>query len=372
MDVERLRSILGPLAAAVHARCLVLTTEGRAIFAAQPPSSPCPANLKSARSAVCPARDCPFKGAPYVAPVQEGGLTLGQLFWCTGGHQTDRRGLTRGLAQTVATALKGAATGERVAVATSAGARLVEVDQLRHELDIARKMQDALLPATVPTVDGLELAASLRAANNVGGDYYDFVPLGGGYLGLVIADVSGHGVSSGMMMTSFRIALLAELSREFSPAAALRRINTLLHRDCDRAGMFVTAVLAVYEPLTGSIVYANAGHNPPRMRKAGRRDVMRLAATGVPIGMFEDMEYEEASIVLEPGDALVLYTDGLVENRNGAGATLGELGLDRALSIADSRSAKSLLAFLLALTDRHLGGGEPKDDVTVVVATGTS
>jgi sigma-B regulation protein RsbU (phosphoserine phosphatase) len=173
-----------------------------------------------------------------------------------------------------------------------------------------------------------------------------------------------------MMMTSFRMALLTELSREFSPAAALRRINTLLYRDCDRSRMFVTAVLAVYEPLTGNLQYANAGHNPPRIRRAGRREMMRLAATGVPIGMFEDMEYTEASVVLEQGDALVLYTDGLVENRNPAGVALGETSLDRALSIADG-DAKDLLAFLLALSDRHLAGMEPKDDVTVVVATRT-
>jgi serine phosphatase RsbU (regulator of sigma subunit) len=356
MDVERLRSILGPLANAVGARCLVLNPEGRAVFAVQPSASPCPARLENARSVLCPSRDCPFKGEPYLAPVQEHGLTVGQLFWCTGGRQTDHHGLTRGLAQ---------------AVATGAGAeRLVEVNRLRHEIDIARTMQEALLPATVPDVEGLQLAANLREASNVGGDYYDFVPLGGGYLGLVIADVSGHGVSSAMMMTSFRMALLTELSREFSPAAALRRINTLLYRDCDRSRMFVTAVLAVYEPLTGNLQYANAGHNPPRIRRAGRREVTRLAATGVPIGMFEDMEYTEASVVLEQGDALVLYTDGLVENRNPAGVALGETSLDRALSIAGG-DAKDLLAFLLALSDRHLAGVEPKDDVTVVVATRT-
>jgi len=356
VDVERLRALLGPLAASVHARCIVVDPEGRAVFETQPPAAQCPARLENIRNPLCPSHECPFKGAPYLAPVQEHGSTVGQLFWCTGGHKTDRRGLTRGLAHVVA---------------TDAG-RLVGVNQIRHELDIARTMQDALLPATVPDVEGLQLAASLRPASNVGGDYYDFVPLGGGYLGLVIADVSGHGVSSGMMMTSFRMALLTQLSREFSPAAALRRINTLLHRDCDRSHMFVTTVLAVYEPLTGNLQYANAGHNPPRMRKAGRREVMRLAATGVPLGMFEDMAYTEASVVLEPGDALVLYTDGLVENRNAAGVALGETGLDRALSIADGRNAKDLLAFLLALSDRHLAGVEPKDDVTVVVATGTS
>jgi sigma-B regulation protein RsbU (phosphoserine phosphatase) len=90
--------------------------------------------------------------------------------------------------------------------------------------------------------------------------------------------------------------------------------------------MFVTAVLAVYEPLTGIVQYANAGHHPPRMRKAGRPDVMRLPATGVPIGMFEDMAYTDASVTMEAGDALVLYTDGLVENRNASGIALGEEG----------------------------------------------
>ena len=89
----------------------------------------------------------------------------------------------------------------------------MDLDKFRHELEIARRMQEALLPAAIPAVEGLELAASLRPASNVGGDYYDIVPLGSGYLGLAIADVSGHGVGSAMMMTSFRMALLTELKR---------------------------------------------------------------------------------------------------------------------------------------------------------------
>jgi hypothetical protein len=359
VDVEHLRSLLAPLASALRARCLVFE-DGRAVFATQAPAAPCPAGLEDPRRPTCTSRECPFKGEPYVATLRDDALTIGELFWCTGGRQTDRRALSEGLAHVVATALRGGGTGR---------GRLEEVDKLRHELDIARKMQEALLPATIPEVEGLEIAASLRPTSNVGGDYYDVVPLGGGYLGLVIADVSGHGVSSAMMMTSFRMALLTELSREFSPAAALRRINTLLHRDCDRSRMFVTAVLAVYEPLTGIVQYANAGHNPPRMRKSGRREVMRLPATGVPIGMFEDMDYTESSVTLEAGDTLVLYTDGLVENRNRAGVPLGEEGLNRVIALSEGKGARELLALLLTVSDRHIAGVEARDDVTVVVAT---
>jgi len=361
VDVERLRPLLGPPASALRARCLLIDPDGRAIFAAQSAETACPATLENARRAVCGSRECPFRGEPYLTPLRDAeGVTIGDFFWCTGGRATDRRALSDGLAHVVAQTLR--ARVERAPASS-------EVDKLRHELDIAREMQDALLPATIPDVEGLELAASLRPASNVGGDYYDIVPLGGGYLGLVIADVSGHGVSSAMMMTSFRMALLTELSRTFSPAAAFRRINTLLHRDCDRARMFVTAVLAVYEPLTGIVQYTNAGHNPPRMRKGGRREIMRLAATGVPIGMFEDTEYTEANVALEPGDTLVFYTDGLVENRNAAGIPLGEEGLNRVISLGEGKGAKDLLSLVLTLSDRHLAGVEPRDDVTIVVAT---
>jgi hypothetical protein len=370
VDAERLRTLLAPLAGAVRARCLVFEN-GRAVYASPPPAAACPARLEDPHAPTCSSRDCPFQGRPYLARLQDDGLTIGELFWCTGGRQTDRRALSDGLAHVVAAALRGG--GEQVTVPTGAGTgRLVEVDRLRHELDIARKMQESLLPATIPEVEGLEIAASLRPTSNVGGDYYDVVPLGGGYLGLCIADVSGHGVSSAMMMTSFRMALLTELSREFSPAAALRRVNTLLHRDCDRARMFVTAVLAVYEPLTGIVQYANAGHNPPRIRKAGRREVMRLPATGVPIGMFDDMDYAEASVTLEAGDLLVLYTDGLVENRNAAGVPLGEEGLNRVIALAEGKGARDVLALLLTVSDRHTAGVEARDDVTVVVATRSS
>jgi sigma-B regulation protein RsbU (phosphoserine phosphatase) len=353
VDIGRLRSSLAPLAASLGARCVFLGSDGRTLFDLDPSRAPCAAALGEPRTS-CPAAACPFNGTPFTAPVQEAGVTVGRLFFCVGDEHPEPRGLTAGLAHLVATIVHDS-----------------DADKLRSELQIARRMQEALLPASVPEVEGLALAAVLNPANNVGGDYYDVVPLGGGYVGVVIADVAGHGVSSGMMMTSFRMALLTELSREFSPAVALRRVNTLLHRDCDRSRMFVSAVLAVYEPLTGNVQYANAGHNPPRLRKPGRPDVVRLGATGLPIGMFEDGGYDEASVILEPGDALVLYTDGLVENRNAAGVALGETGLDDLLSAADAKTAEDLLRFVLASSERHLGGVEPRDDVTVVVATRT-
>jgi phosphoserine phosphatase RsbU/P len=354
VDLERLRSSLAPLAASLGARCAFLHHDGHALFDLDPSRGPCVARLADPPRVSCDGPACPFNGKPFTAPVQEIGITVGRLFFCVGDDHAEPRGLTAGLAHVVATILHDS-----------------DADQLRNELHIARRMQEALLPAVVPEVEGLELAASLMPANNVGGDYYDVVPLGGGYVGLVIADVSGHGVSSGMMMTSFRMALLTELSREFSPAAALRRVNTLLQRDCDRARMFVSAVLAVYEPLTGNVQYANAGHNPPRLRKASG-EVLRLDATGLPIGMFEDQDYEEASVMLEPGDALLLYTDGLVENRNAGSAALGEAGLDRLLSDAGAKIADDLLRYILSASDQHLGRVEPRDDVTVVVATRTS
>ena len=370
MDVERLRSVLGPLASALRARCLVFSPNGRAVFATHSAETACAATLEDRRRAACRSRECPFRGEPYLVALRDrDGAGLGDFFWCTGGRATDRRALSDGLAHVVALTLAG--ESEPAEGSTRAGGGS-EVAKLRHELEIAREMQDALLPATIPSIEGLEVAASLRPASNVGGDYYDVVPLGGGYVGLVIADVSGHGVSSAMMMTSFRMALLTELSRTFSPAAAFRRINTLLHRDCDRAHMFVTAVLAVYEPLTGLVQYANAGHNPPRLRKGGRREVMRLSATGVPIGMFEDMEYAEANATLEPGYTFVLYTDGLVENRSAGGVALGEDGLNRVIALAEGKSAKDVLTLLLTVSDRHLAGAEPRDDVTIVVATRSS
>ena len=374
MDAERLRALLAPVAAAVSARCLVFTPDGRAVFATPPREGGCAARLDT-RNRVCPSRECPFRGAPYVTPIAADGHTLGHLFWCTGGRATDRRRLSDGLAALVANVVRDGAHDEQhdvTAPPRGGRARAREIDALRRELDIARRMQESLLPPALPEIEGLELAASLEPTSDVGGDYYDVLPLGGGYVGLVIADVSGHGVGSAMMMTSFRMALLTELSREFSPARALRRVNNLLYRDCDRAGMFVSAVLAVYEPLTGNLQYANAGHNPPRMRKRARREVMRLPATGVPIGMFEDMAYEESSVILEPGDALVLYTDGLVENRNAAGISLGEGGLDRIVALSEGKPAGDILTLLLTLSERHLAGVDPRDDVTIVVATRTS
>ena len=362
MNLERLRVLLGPLASASRARCVLRGPDGRPVFATDPGASNCSVRLDDPGGAVCSSHECPFERRPYLAPVREGNVAMGELFWCAAGHEADRRALSDALAGVVAQAVGGIVDEALPA----------EVNRLRHELEIARTMQEALLPDTIPEIDGLEIAASLRPASNVGGDYYDIVPLGGGYLGLAIADVAGHGVSSAMMMTSFRMALLTELSREFSPGAVLRRINTLLYRDCDRARMFVTGVLAVYEPLTGIVQYANAGHNPPRLRKAGRREVMRLPATGVPLGMFEDVDYTESSITLEAGDTLVLYTDGLVENRNAAGLALGETGLNRAIVLGEGKGARDLLDWLLTISEQQLEGADRRDDVTVVVVSRNS
>jgi serine phosphatase RsbU (regulator of sigma subunit) len=362
VNLERLRVLLGPLASASRARCVLRGPDGRPVFATDPGASDCSVRLDDPGGAVCSSHECPFERRPYLAPVREGNVAMGEFFWCAAGHEADRRALSDALAGVVAQAVGGIVDEALPA----------EVNRLRHELEIARTMQEALLPDTIPEIDGLEIAASLRPASNVGGDYYDIVPLGGGYLGLAIADVAGHGVSSAMMMTSFRMALLTELSREFSPGAVLRRINTLLYRDCDRARMFVTGVLAVYEPLTGIVQYANAGHNPPRLRKAGRREVMRLPATGVPLGMFEDVDYTESSITLEAGDTLVLYTDGLVENRNAAGLALGETGLNRAIVLGEGKGARDLLDWLLTISEQQLEGADRRDDVTVVVVSRNS
>lgn len=295
-----------------------------------------------------------------VAPLRVGAVTLGQLVF------VDRRD---GAAFSPADGRLADTLARQAAAAIHAGQLVHDVrraEVMENELKIAHHIQETLLPATIPEVEGLELAARCLPAGNVGGDYFDLIPLGGGWLGLVVADVSGHGVGSALMLTAFRTALQMELSRDLSPARVLARINALLHRDLERAGMFVTAFLAVYEPVTGSLAYANAGHNPARQRRAATGQIVRLDATGLPVGMFADSDFEEGTLSVEPGDIVLVYTDGLVEQRGTTGQPLGEAGLDRLLQSLGDQPAEACVDTLVAAFRRHLDGAEPRDDATVV------
>ena len=264
-------------------------------------------------------------------------------------------------------------------------------DALDREMKAVADMQRSLLPTELPVCAGLDLATHYQTSRNAGGDYYDFFDLGEDRLGILIADVSGHGTPAAVLMAILHaIAHLHPRDMPTEPRHWLSFVNRQL---CERytrtSGTFVTAFYAVYNGRTRVLQYSSAGHNPPRVRlanapsqlsavspesgqmpdqPAGPSLVLPLdQAQGLPLGIADDWEYSDASITLAPGDVLTLYTDGITEAMNRENQLFGDERLDQSLR-PERSSTGEYLASLIAEVDAHAAGRAHQDDRTVVIA----
>ncbi len=238
-------------------------------------------------------------------------------------------------------------------------ARLVGVDT---ELATARGIQRTILPERAPSVAGLEVGAVYRPASHVGGDFYDWVELPNERVGLFIADVSGHGVPAALVASMLKIALAAQ--RELgAPAAVLAELNRLF---CGRLRrQFITAAFAVADPRQGTLEVASGGHPP--LLIAGPAGVREASASGPVLGRFPEATFAPRVEPLAPGDAALLFTDGVVEARNRHGEPWGEERLRACLADQRSRPASEIAhAVADACTAWSDGAGGPEDDVTVL------
>ncbi len=237
-------------------------------------------------------------------------------------------------------------------------------EQIERELRVARLIQQTLLPHELPSIDGWEVSAYYRPAREVGGDFYDFIDLDDGKLGIVVADVTDKGVPAALVMATARSVLRSAATALVSPAQVLKRANDLLHSDIPPK-MFVTCLYVVLDPATGSIQFANAGHNLPFRHASASAASGELTASGMPLGLMPDMSYEEYESSLSPGESLLLYTDGLVEAHDPQGAMFGFPRL-RQLA-AEHPGGAALIPHLLDQLEDHTGPGwEQEDDVTLV------
>jgi sigma-B regulation protein RsbU (phosphoserine phosphatase) len=183
---------------------------------------------------------------------------------------------------------------------------------LQNELDVARTMQQDILPKSFPTSEVFDLYASMVPALSVGGDFFDVYELSDGRVGVAIADVSGKGVPAAMFMMASRTLLKACAAISASPAAVLEQVNTMLSDEND-AMTFVTLLYGIYDPRTKEFVYANGGHNPPVIVKPNLRTELLESTGGVALGVMQNLKYQENTVTFEPGSMIVLYTDGVVE-----------------------------------------------------------
>jgi serine phosphatase RsbU (regulator of sigma subunit) len=245
-------------------------------------------------------------------------------------------------------------------------AEATERQRLERELEVARGIQESFLPDKLPSFAGWELAACYRAARQVGGDFYDVFPLKiNKKWGLVIADVADKGVPAALFMALSRTLIRAAAYSRDDPAETLSRVNEMLLSD-SRSDLFVTVWYGVWDPATGDIAYASAGHNPPILFRANGF-AEELRGKGIVLGVINTVNLERRSVHLSSGDVLVAYTDGLTEAFRTDGTEFGVVGLQSAAVSARQGSATAIMERIEHAVDAFTAGEPPFDDMTMIV-----
>ena len=247
-----------------------------------------------------------------------------------------------------------------------------EMERKNTELAIAAEIQQSFLPDTLPQIAPFEIAAKSIMAREVGGDFFDAIPfeviqMGRDRLGIFIADVSGKGIPAALFMALSRIVVRVNaIWHQQEPAEAIRDANAIITAD-SKSGMFVTLFYGVLDAQDRSLTYVNAGHNPPLICRSSDGSFSELPATGMAIGAVPDAAYEAGTAVLEPGDVLVLYTDGITEAENPAQEMFGEDRLREAIVGARMLSAAAIVAAILESVQAFSGSAPQSDDITLMV-----
>ena len=254
-----------------------------------------------------------------------------------------------------------ASDGDEVLVA-----RVSETEQLAQ----ARGVQSKLLPSAAPEIPGFDVAGFNRFCSDVGGDYYDFIPLPDGRTGVVIADVSGKGVAAAMVMVMFRSILRLVVARGEGPKATLVHTSRLLAPDLLR-GMFITVLVAAVDSASREITLVNAGHHPPLLWRPRLTGTRLVNIRGPALGLLRPGRFAaqltEKTLAAEKGDCLCLYTDGALEAKNVLGEELGMRGLARVFRDHAGQPASVIVEGMVRAIEAHAEGAAPHDDITLVV-----
>ena len=246
-------------------------------------------------------------------------------------------------------------------------AERMEAERLAgRELEIAREVQAKLLPQRVPVVESLDYAGTCIQARQVGGDYYDFLYLGPGRLGLVLADISGKGISAALLMASLQASLRSQYAQTPDDIpGVLRAVNRTFY-DSTPTSRYATLFFGVYDEQRSQLRYANCGHPPPVLLSCDG-SVERLQPTGHVLGLFEELNCTTADVALAGQDTLVMFTDGVVESFNAREEEFGESRLLDVVRQRQDRSAAELLDAVVEAVQRHSGPAQ-SDDLTLVIA----
>jgi serine phosphatase RsbU (regulator of sigma subunit)/anti-sigma regulatory factor (Ser/Thr protein kinase) len=299
-------------------------------------------------------------GVRVIVPLVTQGELIGALYLgprlSDQDYSTDDRKLLATLAAQAAPAIRVAQLVREQAVEIQARERLEQ------EMRVAALIQQQFLPRELPQLDGWQVAAYYGPARTVGGDFYDFIQLPDGRIGIVVGDVTDKGVPAALIMARTQSVLRGEAPRLIEPSAVLQRANEILVAEMPER-MFVTCLYGVLDPESGRFSYANAGHNPAYARTA--EGVIELRATGMPLGLLEDMRYEAREATLAADQSVVLYSDGIIEAHGPDGDMFGFPRL-RELMAADLSGAQIIDAILEQLHAFTGQGWEQEDDITMV------
>ena len=249
-------------------------------------------------------------------------------------------------------------------------ARLSEVEEaeraMAKELQQAALIQKGLLPSAPPKTDGLDVAGNTTACHTVGGDYYDYISFPDGRLAMLVGDVAGKGMPASLLMSSLQARVQVLFEEADDLARKIARLNKAICTNCPD-NRFITFFMTVADPATGELVYTNAGHNPPLLVRASG-GFERLVGGGVILGILPMAVYKESRIKMEPGDVLVLFSDGVTEAANPSDEDFGEERLAAVVGQMRDRPAAEIVDAVEAAVTEFSKGAPPADDVTVVIA----
>ena len=248
-------------------------------------------------------------------------------------------------------------------------ARLNEKEQalmrMQEEVRLASKIQSQLLPERSPNISGYLLLGRTIPAQVVGGDYFDFIPIDKHRLAICLGDVSGKGLPASLLMANLQATLRSQTLNVESPKICLERSNRLLFQSTSPE-KFATLFYGILDSESHTLYFSNAGQDPPCLLSNGK-DIRRLATGGIPLGMLPEFRYEEESILLDPGDTLVMYSDGVTEAMNAAGEQFGEERLASLLLRSRPDSPETIIGHIVDAVRCHAGTIPQSDDITIVV-----
>ena len=246
---------------------------------------------------------------------------------------------------------------------------MAQRERLNREIEIAREVQERLFPQMLPALPGIDYKGACRPALGIGGDYYDFIALPNGDLGVAIGDVSGKGIAAALLMASLQASLRGQTITSGADLALLMTNVNRLVFDASSSNRYATFFYGQYNRQTRLFAYVNAGHNPPVIlrRREGEAHIIRLETGGPVVGLFRSAPYQQAAVPLEPGDIFLGFTDGISEAMNKQDEEWGEERMIPALTACADKSAEQIIPIIMAEADRFADGAPQHDDMTLIV-----